>query len=168
MTVAIMIFMLLVGGLLQSLLPATAWLGLSKPPFLMAVALFYALTHARGMALVAAILAGIIQDSMSLFPVGYSSLCFTVFALILSETRATLFRDSVLTVAVLGAVLAAVTTLGLYLMLLVNALAEGIPAGWVALKMGGNALLGLVAAPVVWWLASSLELHVGLTAGEDR
>ena len=168
MTMAIMIFLLLAGGLLQSLMPATAWMGLSKPPFLLAVALYYALVHSRGTALAAAILAGVIQDSLSLFPVGYSSLCFVVIALVVGGARETLFRDSLFTVAIVGAALAALTTLLLYLMLRVNALAVNLPAWWVMLKMGGSALLGLGTVPLVWWLASSLEHHVGSTAGDER
>jgi len=168
MTAAIMIFLLLAAGLLQSLMPAMAWMGLSKPPFLMAVALYYALVHSRGMALTSAIIAGIIQDSLSLFPVGYSSLCFVVFALAVTGTRETLFRDSLFTVAVLGGLLSALTTLGLYLMLHVNAMAVDMPPWWVALKMGGTALLGFGAAPLVWWLASTLECHVGVDVTEEE
>ena len=168
MTAAIMIFLLLVGGLLQSLIPATALLGLSKPPFLMAVALYYALAHSRWTAVTAAILAGVMQDSMSLLPVGYSSLCFVVFGVFLAETREKLFGDSLFTVAILGASLGALTTLGLYLMLSLNSLADSIPFWWVALKMGGTALLGLCVAPLVWWSAAMLERHVGLTYIGER
>ena len=163
-----MVFLLLAGGLFQSLMPAAAWMGLSKPPVLLAVALYYALVHSRGMALTAAIFAGIIQDSMSLFPVGYSSLCFVAFALIVGGARETLFRDSLFTVAIVGGVLSALTTLALYLMLQVNALEVHLPAWWVALKMGGSAILGLGTVPVVWWLASSLEHQVGSTVSEER
>jgi len=168
MTAAIMVFLMLMGGLLQSLMPATAIMGLSKPPFLMAVALYYALAHPRGTAVIAAILAGVIQDSMSLLPVGYSSLCFVLFGLFLAKTREKLFGDSLFTVALLGAGLGALTTLGLYLMLSLNALADSIPFWWVALKMGGSALLGLGVAPLVWWAAATLERYVGLTYVSER
>lgn len=168
MQLVIMIFLLLVGGLLQSLMPAMAWIGLTKPPFLLAVALYFALVHTRGMALAAAILAGIIQDSLSLFPIGYSSLCFVVFAAVLTRTRETLFRDSFVTLAILGGLLSAVATLMLYLMLRINTLPVNLPLWWVGLKMGGSALLGLVVAPMVWWLASGLERHIGVVAQEER
>lgn len=168
MTAAIMIVFLLGGALLQSLIPAAASLGLSKPPILLAVALYFALVHSRGMAVIVAILAGIIQDSMSLFPVGTSALCFVAFTLVIAEWRETLFRDSLFTVAILGAVLSALTTLALSLILSLNAAEAIAPNWWVALKMGGNAVLGLATAPLVWWLASSLEHHVGLTGGEER
>ena len=168
MTAAIMIFLLLVGALLQSLSPAVSVLGLSKPPVLPAVVLYYALVHSRGMTVSAALLAGIIQDSMSLFPVGYSALCFVAFGLVVVETRETLFRDSLFTVSALGALLPALTTLALYGMLSLNSLANDMSFGWVALKMGGNALLGLGVAPVVWWIASTMERHVGLTVADER
>lgn len=168
MTAAILIFLLLLGGLLQSFVPALAWLGLSKPPFLLGVALYYALVHSRTTALAAAILAGIIQDSLSLFPVGTSALCFTVFALALHRTRETLFRDSLFTVAALGAVLSALTTLGLCLLVSGSEGGVAAPFWWVALKTGGTAVLGLFTAPVVWGMASWLERHVGALAGGER
>ena len=168
MTAAIMIFLLLVGALLQSLMPPAACLGLSKPPLLLAVTLYYALAHSRGLAVTAAILAGVMQDSMTMFPVGTSSLCFVVLGLIVVETRATLFRDSLFTVAILGGVLSALTTWGLYVMLSFHSPGTNLPFWWVALKSGGNALLGMGAAPAVWALASTLERHVGLTHAEER
>ncbi len=168
MIAAIMILLLVVGGLLQSLIPASAILGLSKPPFLMGVALYYALAHARGTAIIAAILAGIIQDSLSLLPIGYSALCFVIIGVVLAETREKLFGDSLLTVAILGAGLGAFTTLALYLMLDLSSLVDSIPVWWVILKMGGTALLGLVVAPMVWLAATTLERHVGLTYMGDR
>ena len=149
-------------------MPPVASLGLAKVPLLSAVALYYALTYPRGTAVTAAILAGLIQDSMSLLPIGYSSLCFALFALILAEVRGTLESDSIVTTAVLGGLLAALTTLGLYAMLSVNSLVADLPLGWVMLKTGGNALLGLVAAPVVCWAALTLERLVGLTPLDER
>jgi hypothetical protein len=38
----------------------------------------------------------------------------------------------------------------------------------VGLKAGGNALFGLGVAPAVWWVADTLERHVGLTTAEER
>jgi rod shape-determining protein MreD len=168
MIAAIMIFLLLVGGLLQSLIPATPVLGLSKPPFLMGVALYYALAHTRGTAVIAAILAGIMQDSLSLLPIGYSALCFVVIGIGLAETREKLFGDSLVTVAILGAGLGALTTLALYLMLDLNSLVEAIPIWWVLLKMGGAALLGLWVAPLVCLVATTLERQVGLTYMDEK
>lgn len=162
MTGVVMAFMLLAAGVLQSLIPAAGWLASSKTPFLLGVALYYALTHSRGLTAVAAVLAGVIQDSLSLIPVGFSAFCFVGFALAVHHLRGVLFRDSAFTVMVLGAGLAALTTLTLYGMLLLGTSMVGVPFGWLVMKLAGSALLGLVAAPVVWAVAGSIERQVGI------
>jgi rod shape-determining protein MreD len=162
MTVAIMAFLLLVATLVQSLVPAADALGASKLPCLLGVVLYYALTHSRGMAVTVAMLAGIIQDSLSRMPLGYSALCFSVAVLILVQIRDVLFRDSLAMVAATGAIVSALTTLVLYVMLTVGADMAGVPLWWLALKMGGNALLGAMTAPAVWLVAGTLEHQVGI------
>lgn len=162
MTAAIMAFLLLAVTLTQSLLPAMVWLGSAKWPCLLGVVLYYALNQSRGMVVTVAILAGTIQDSLSLIPLGYSALCFTVTGLILVQIREVLFRDSLLTVASVGAVAAGLNTFVLYLMLSVGDALADMPAGWVALKVCGSALLGGLSAPVIWVTAHSLDRHVGI------
>lgn len=162
MTVAIMAFLLLLATLVQSLVPAVAWLGTSKWPCLLGVSLYYALAHARGKAITVAILAGIIQDSLSLIPLGYSALCFTLVSLVLFRIREMIFRESLLTLAMVGALSSAMTTLFLYLMLALGSDWAGVPLMWLAVKAGGNALLGLVAAPAIWMLAGAMEHQVGI------
>jgi rod shape-determining protein MreD len=168
MKVGVMIVLLLAAAVSQGLTPAIAWLGTAKPPFLLGVAVFYALRASRGMAVTAAILAGIIQDSLSLFPLGYSALCFTGFGLLLVAGREFLFRENPLTVAVLGAVLGAATTGALSLMCLLGEQAGGLPPGWLALKMAGGALLGAGAVPAVCGLGAALESHTGIVREEAR
>ena len=167
MTAAMGVFLLLMAALLQSVVPTAAWLALSKPPFLMAVVLYYALTHRRGAFLTVAVLAGVIQDSLSLMTVGFSSLCFVAFGLAVLEGRGVLFRDSLLTVAALGAVMAALTVCGLYALLRTSTEMVGVPFWWLGLKVGGNALLGALTAPAVWLLAGSLERHTGVSHLEE-
>jgi len=162
-----MAFLLLVGTVLQSLVPASAPLGLAKAPFLLAVVLYYALTHKRAAVATVAIVAGLIQDSLSLFPVGYSALCFACFALAVESLRGVLFRDSILTVSALGAVLSALTVPVLYAMLLLGTDTARVPLGWLGLKMAGNALLGLLVAPAVWMVAAGLERQVGVVHSDD-
>lgn len=162
MTGVIMAFLLLVATLIQSLVPAADWLGASKLPCLLGVVLFYAFTHSRGVVVTVAILAGIGQDSLSLIPLGYSALCFSVAGLILVQIRGVLFRDSLITVAITGALVSALITLVLYLMLVVGTDWVGVALWWLALKMGGNAILGAVTAPVVWLMAGTLERQVGI------
>lgn len=168
MSGAVMVLVLLLATLLQSAIPAAPWLASSKVPLLLAVVLYYALTHRRGMFLTVAILAGVIQDSMSLMPVGSSALCFVALGLFVLESRGVLFRDSVPTVTALGAALGALTTAGLYVLLRAGIDMAEVPLWWLMLKMGGNALLGGLVAPVVWVAARALEDHVGIPRGEGE
>jgi rod shape-determining protein MreD len=119
------------------------------------------------MVVASALLAGLIQDSLSLLPVGYSAVCFSVFGFVIYHAREVLFRDSPLTVAVLGGGLSAITTLVIYMMLRLGTETVAVPLWWLGLKMGGNALLGVVAVPLVWLVAGSLERQVGV-AQEER
>lgn len=166
MTVAVMALLLLVSALLQSLTPAVAFLASAKMPFLLAVPIYYALTHGRGMVVAAAILAGLMQDSLSLLPIGYSALCFVMAGLAIHHSRESLFRDSPFTVSALGGGAAALETLVMYGMLRMGTEAAPVPLWWLGLKMGGHALLGMVVTPVVWLLASLAERHVGVVHEE--
>ena len=168
MKAAIGAFLLLLAALVQSLVPATAWLGMSKPPCLLGVVLYYALTHQRTAVIVVAILAGITQDSLSLIPIGFSAFCFTGIGLAVVGMREVLFRESVVTVALLGAMGGAMTTLALYAMLAVGTDTVSAPMWWLGVKMGGNALLGLVAAPAFWLIAWVLEHQAGIVHSEHR
>lgn len=161
-----MVLLLLLAALLQSAVPAAPWLASAKVPVLMAVVLYYALTHRRGVFVTVAILAGVIQDSLSLIPAGFSSLCFVALGWIVLESRGVLFKDSAATVAALGAVMGALCTLGLYAMLRAGAGLASVPPGWLALKLCGSAFLGGLVAPLVWGLAGALEDQVGILRGE--
>jgi rod shape-determining protein MreD len=161
-TVAIMALLLLLAALAQSLVPSVASLGSAKMPFLLGVPIYYALVHRRGMVVAAALLAGILQDSMSPLPVGFSGLCFVVSGLAIHQAREVLFRDSPFTVAVLGAGVAAVGTLMVYVMLRLGTETAAVPLWWLGLTMGGNGLLGIVAVPLVWWVAGSLDRRAGV------
>ncbi len=167
MTVAIGILLLLMAALLQSILPAVSWLASVKPPFLMAVVLFYALIHRRGAFVTVAILAGVVQDSLSLIPAGFSAICFLALGLAIFEGRGILLRDSALTVAALGAVMGGLTTLGLYVLLRFSSGMAAVPVAWLGLKICGSALLGALAAPLVWLLAGSIERHTGVSHREE-
>ncbi len=166
MTLAVMALLLLVAALLQSLTPAVALLASAKMPFLLAVTIYYALKHGRGLVMAAAIMGGLIQDSLSLLPIGYSALCFVAAGLIIHHARESLFRDSPFTVAALGGGVAALETLVMYVMLRVGTEVAPVPLWWLGLKMGGRVLLGMAVTPLVWGLAGLAERHVGVVHEE--
>lgn len=166
MKMAILALLLLAAALFQSLTPAFALLASVKFPVLLGVTIYYALAHERGWWITAAILAGLLQDSLSLLPIGCSSLCFVLFGLAIYHTREFIFRDSLLTVAALGGGLAAAEVLLVYGMLRMSTEVVPAPFWWLGLKMGGSALLGLVTAPLVSLAAGMMERHVGVTQEE--
>lgn len=165
MTIAVMALLILLAALAQSLAPAVYMLGAAKLPFLLGVPVYYALTHRRGVVVASALLAGIVQDSLSPLPVGFSALSMVIFGLAVHHMREVLFRDSPLTVAMLGFVLAGLGMLVMYVMLRMGADVVAVPLWWLGLKMGGNALLGLVAVPLVWVAAGFLERLAGIDIG---
>ena len=69
------------------------------------------------MAVTVAIAAGVMQDSASLMPLGYSAFWFSGFGLLLHAIREVLFRDSLLTMAAIGAAAGGLTVPALYAML---------------------------------------------------
>ena len=161
MIAAVMILLVLAGGMLQSLVPGLAWLGSAKAPFLLSVVLYAAVAHERPVLLAVAAVAGVIQDSLTLIPMGTSSFCFTVVGLAAQQSRDVVFRESLLTAGVLGAAGGAAATLLLFGMLVLGGDYEAAPLAWVALKIVGTGLLGLGVTPLVWRVASRLDRLVG-------
>jgi len=163
MMAATMAFLLLAAGMLQSAVPGMAWLASAKAPFLLSLVLHYAVTHQRAAVVWASVLAGVIQDSLSLMiPVGYSSFCFLALGLSVYALRDFLFREHLITAALMGGAGAALATLMIYGMLVLGDLSVAVPLGWVGLKLAGSALLGAVVAPAVWAGARALERRVGI------
>ena len=103
--IGVMLAVLLVAaGLLQDFIPGALVLGQVKAPILLAVVLYYALAHSRTTFLWAAILGGILQDSLSLVPIGYSALAFCLVGLLAHRYREVLFTRSPATAVLVGGV----------------------------------------------------------------
>jgi len=168
MTALNMTFLLLAAGVLQSLLPAFAWLGSAKPPILLAVALYYAVLHERPAMVAAALLAGVIQDSLSLLPMGYSALAFTLLGWLAHQSRQVVFRESLVTAGLLGAVGGMASTLLLCLMLVLGGDYVVGSVFWVIRKIIGAGLLGLLTMPLVWRGATALDRLVGVLEPEQQ
>ncbi|MDZ4198419.1 MAG: rod shape-determining protein MreD, partial [Kiritimatiellia bacterium] len=150
MTVFSMIVVMLLGGVLQAVLPTAAWLGEVRPPVLLSLALYYALTRER-IPLGAALTAGLVQDALGLLPLGVSPLCFCVAVLLIHRNRDSIFIGQGVTHMVLGSLAAGLVTFALYLLLAVSDLLH-LPASRVALKMFGAMVLGGLTAPLLYAL----------------
>jgi hypothetical protein len=96
------------------------WLGYAHAPLLLGLVLYYALTHDLFFLLTACFLAGILQDSLGLIPLGYSAFCFCVVGLVVIRSRELMFVRQWTTHLALGAVSAAGVSLALSLMLVLN------------------------------------------------
>jgi rod shape-determining protein MreD len=156
-----MILAILAAGILQDLIPGLSWLGQMKLPLLLSVALYYAVYHPRGVMLAAALAAGIVQDSLSLMPIGYSALCFCALGLVVQRLRGVLFRHSAATALLVGGCGNALATALLQWMLGLDAAYSAGPGWWFALRLAGALLVGMLVTPLVWWSALRLDQLVG-------
>ncbi len=167
MTILLMVFSLVCAAVLQALLPPWAWLGQAGVPFLLSVVLYYALERGYGVMLAAAIAGGLLQDALGMIPLGYSSFCFCVAALVVERYRESVFVGQWLTHVVFGALASAGVTLGLALLLGAGGLAAPNP-GRVVLKTVGALLLGALVVPLVFHVIDSLDRLLGnVEARED-
>lgn len=167
MTLVAMLFLLVAGVAVQSLLPAVAWLGYATAPMLGSIVLYYALYRGGVVMLAAAIIAGLFQDSLSMIPLGYSSFAFAVVALAIERYRDLLILQSAFTHVVFTAVLHAVVTLFLMLLMLHDGLIAWQPSV-LLVKLPGSVLLGMVTGPLVIGAAHALEEKLGLIQGDTE
>lgn len=162
MTWIVMAFALVIGAVLQTVLPAWLFLGQAKFPVLLALVLYYALNRDTPVMLVAAVFAGFLQDILSIgIPLGYSSCCFIVAGWLVGRFRQLVIMDSMLTPVFFGGVAGSVLTLVMY-MLLCNAGAAYWPLGMLFLKIAGAGLLGVAVTPVVFLAAQYFDGLMGI------
>lgn len=151
---------LLVVVLVQVQLPSSSWLGGMKCPLVLACVLYYALAHERGLWISCALLGGLLFDSMSDVPLGYSSCLFLALGWVASRFRRRLVIEAAMTSIVLGAILNFAFTLFLYVVLQHTGLVHaGYGVGVV--RLGAAALLGAVSGPMVCGLLGFLEHALG-------
>lgn len=160
MIIPVMLFSLVTGAVIQSLVPGAAMLGRARIPLLLAIVLYFALTNSRGIMLLAAVAAGLLQDSLSNIPPGYSAFCFGVAGMVVNQYKDDLFGESLLTTAVVGAGAGFVVSLGLSLLLWYNDLIKDPVWLWM-LKAAGTAILAALCTPPVFSAVRSLDRMVG-------
>lgn len=164
MSLLVMIFALLCGATAQAVLPSWTLLGTARPPVLLSVALYYAMTRDRKMMLTAALLAGLLQDALSLIPLGYSSILFVVVASMVSRFRELVFVYRGMTHLILGAMASAVVTLGLGALLVLNGQISFYAAGLLS-RMLGALVIGALLTPVIFRIIEFVDVHLGNIEG---
>lgn len=160
MSFLLLVFWLLAAATFQALAPAWNHLGNPAFPILPGVVL-YAATHKRPRDFVwVALAAGVLDDALSLAPLGYSSLAFMAaggLAMVLRED----FYPNKATVAMwLGGLCSAVTT-GVMALLLKWKGMTMLPPGRIFERMAGSALLGAVLIPVLFAVLRGMERRLG-------
>jgi len=160
MTPVVLLLALIGAAVVQVLAPAHAALGQVKAPALLAVVVYYALNRRFAVTMTAALLAGVLQDALSLVPLGYSSLLFMGAGAAMSRYREQMESESVVTAAFFGAATAAVVAV-LMSLLLAHAGRFVWRPGPVVLRVAGSAVLGLVVTPAVFLVVGGLDRRVG-------
>lgn len=159
MTWIIPTILLLAAALGQIMLPGIRGLAGSRWPLLACVVVFYALHRKGAVVLAIALVAGIVQDALSIVPLGYSACLFCVAALPVSLLRRLVVPDSPITAAVFCAVVCMTVTGLLGLLLAASGLHEcGFGVGLV--RALGTGLLGCASGPVVFLVAGGLHQSV--------
>lgn len=167
MSLLLLAVVLLFGGVLQAVLPTWAAAGQMPVPVLPALVVYYSLTRGRVRAFWIAVAAGLVQDALGIVPLGFSSCCFAVAALLLNRYREEVFEWEGLTHMILGGAAAAGTTLALGL-LLGAAAGLDLPAGRILLKTLGAAALGVLTTPLVCRAIRRLDVMLDLLSEARR
>ena len=155
MSSLLIIFLLLIGASLQTLVAAPVILGSIEWPVLLGLILCISLRVDRPRALLAGLLAGVLHDAFCPAPLGISIPFFLLIALGAHALREEVFGDQLITYAILGLLGALLKTLYFTLVLSVAGLR---PFGIAPLVVHllGSGLLGLVTTPLIFLLISRL------------
>jgi len=162
----LMMMAMLVATLGQAMLPGWPLLGYARFPLLLGVVLYYALNHKLWIVILVAFVAGLLQDGLSLVPLGYSALLFCGVAVVAGRYRRLVLSEAFVTAAFFGGIASLVVTLFIFI-LLRRADAIACSALQAALRIVGSGFLGMLTVPVVFLLMTHLHRALELVGEED-
>ncbi len=165
MTLLMLLFWLIVGGTLQAAVPAWRHMGQPAFPFLLGVVLYVAVNKKARYFVAVALLAGLVEDSLSLAPLGCSACAFLVAGGLALLLRADFFADKASTAMWFGALCASASTGTMALLLKMKGLV-GLSGGEIFWRMAGSAVLGAVLVPLLFGMIRGMERVLGIW--EDR
>lgn len=160
MTALVMLFAVVVGAVLQAFLPAFPWLGYAQIPILPGVVIYYALVGDRATMISAAVLSGLVEDTLGLMPLGYLSFCYCVAGLVCQGFRDVVIARQWTTHVFFGAAVYFGITLTCFLLLAKDNLVH-VDLWRVALRLMGSLITGAVAVPLVFNLLQRLDKSLG-------
>ena len=165
MTLLMLLFWLIVGGTLQVVVPAWRHMGQPAFPFLLGVALYAAVNKKARYFVLTALLGGMLEDALSLAPLGCSACAFLAAGGLAMLLRMDFYADKARTVMGFGALCAAASTGVMALLLRMKGLVV-LSGGETLWRMAGAAVLAAVTMPVLFGLMRGLERRLG--TWEDR
>ncbi|MDE0837825.1 MAG: rod shape-determining protein MreD [Kiritimatiellae bacterium] len=161
MTGLVMIIAMLIATVLQVYLPGHPMLGSARCPLLLAVVLYYALCRPREAMAVAACLCGVLLDTTSGIPLGFSCVCFLAIGVFASRCRSLVLVEAAITQAFFGATAAFLLHVIQFVFLRsTDMIAVSLGAG--LLKATGAAVLGGLVTPLVFVLMRVVDASVGV------
>ena len=160
MNAVVMFVLVFCGVWAQLLFPAFAPIGQAKPPFLLAIVLYYALNRTPNTTLCVGFLAGLAHDVMTDIPLGYSSFVFVVIGVLVGRFRNLVLPESRLTAGFFGFVASLVAQVTAYALLL-RAGAVWWPGGRLVVRLLAGAALAGVVTPLTFMAARRFDQWVG-------
>lgn len=152
----LMIVSLLVGALVQQLLPGWPIFGEQKPPVLAALALHYAFRcEGRGM-WIAVVFAMVLQDGLEHGNFGPALLTFPLFGVLGNRIRNEIFVDGIVTQLIFGAAMGLLFTLVCILIYSVTG-QRPMHFGQNLMRLFGALVLGAITLPVVSIVMRKIE-----------
>lgn len=161
MTLLSLLFWIIAGGTLQVLMPAWRHMGQPAFPFLLGVVVYAAVNKKPRYFVATAILGGLVEDSLSLAPLGFSACAFLVAGGLAVLLRADFFAYKARIVSAFGALCAATAT-GVMAVMLRSQGWIDLAARAIAWRMAGSAVLGAILVPVLFGMIRGLERRLGV------
>jgi rod shape-determining protein MreD len=164
-----MLTMVLVLGaaLAQSWAGPVRLLGEVRAPVLLGATIFFALNREFAAGLALAFVCGLLQDLLSMTPLGFATALFCVTAVVVSRFKGLVLAESAATGVFFGGVATALVWLTLGLLLAHEGLLT-LDAGSLALKVVGAALLGAVSTPLFFVMAAAAYRAIALDERKEE
>jgi rod shape-determining protein MreD len=160
----VILFALMTAVILQSSIPAWGGFAAAKAPLVLGLVIYVALTRSRRVMLLTAFGAGVLQDALSLIPMGFSSVCLVLTGLVVSRFRHEVFEFKGVTHMFFGAVASGAYALGMGLLLRYQGLGY-LGLGSLLYRTAAATLAGALVVPLWCRAVEELDRRLGVLEG---
>lgn len=147
---------ILIGALLQQLLPGWSLLGGIKPPILAALVVYYALRREKQEMWLTILLIALLYDGLEIGTFGPALLAFPIIAVVANRVRNEVFSDGLVTQMIFGVFASFCITFSALLIYTASG-QRPFNFGLSLLRLFGSIWLGMATLPLVSWAISRLE-----------